>query len=74
MRHLTLPALDFIARFLQHILPQGCAKVRYYGIASNSASPATGLARAPLSKSLPLPTAHLSASPSHPNEYGQATH
>lgn len=32
----TLPAEDFIARFLQHVLPRGCVKVRYYGICSPS--------------------------------------
>lgn len=36
MRRVTLPAEDFIARFLQHVLPRGCVKVRYYGIWSPS--------------------------------------
>lgn len=36
MRRVTLTALEFIGRFLQHVLPQGCAKVRYYGIFSSS--------------------------------------
>jgi hypothetical protein len=27
----TLPALEFIRRFLQHVLPRGFVKVRYYG-------------------------------------------
>ncbi len=36
LRRLTLPAVEFIARFLQHVLPPGCVKVRYYGIWSNS--------------------------------------
>ena len=27
----TIPALDFISRFLQHVLPDGFVKVRYYG-------------------------------------------
>ena len=30
-RLLTLPALQFISRFLQHVLPDGFVKVRYYG-------------------------------------------
>lgn len=30
----TLPAFEFIRRFLQHILPQGFIKVRYYGFLS----------------------------------------
>jgi hypothetical protein len=27
----TLPALEFIRRFLQHVLPKGFVKIRYYG-------------------------------------------
>jgi hypothetical protein len=30
-RTMTLPALKFISRFLQHVLPQGFQKVRYFG-------------------------------------------
>lgn len=36
LRHVTLPAEEFIRRFLQHVLPRSCAKVRYYGIWSGS--------------------------------------
>jgi hypothetical protein len=32
----TLPAEEFIRRFLQHVLPQGFQKVRYYGLFSSS--------------------------------------
>jgi putative transposase/transposase-like zinc-binding protein len=32
--HVTLPATEFIHRFLQHVLPKGATKVRYYGIFS----------------------------------------
>jgi hypothetical protein len=32
MRTSTLPAFTFIGRFLQHILPKGFVKVRYYGL------------------------------------------
>ena len=32
MRHLTLPAEEFIERFLQHVLPKGYVKVRTYGL------------------------------------------
>lgn len=35
-RRLTLPVDVFIARFLQHILPRGFTKVRYYGLLSPS--------------------------------------
>lgn len=46
IRRVTLPALEFIARFLQHVLPRGCAKVRYYGIWSSSRSKQLHRARA----------------------------
>jgi hypothetical protein len=32
LRRLKLTGVEFIRRFLQHTLPRGCAKVRYYGI------------------------------------------
>jgi hypothetical protein len=32
----TLDAVDFLGRFLQHVLPQGFAKVRHYGLFSPS--------------------------------------
>ena len=32
MRTTTLPAFAFIARFVQHVLPKGFVKVRYYGL------------------------------------------
>src|SRR5260370_302727 len=38
LRRVTLPAQKFIHRFLLHVLPRGCAKVRYYGIWSPSCS------------------------------------
>ncbi len=34
MRSCTLPALTFMSRFLQHVLPKGFVKVRYYGLFS----------------------------------------
>jgi len=33
-RRVQLPATEFIHRFLQHVLPNGTTKVRYYGILS----------------------------------------
>jgi hypothetical protein len=33
-RYCTLPAEEFIRRFLQHVLPTGFVKVRYYGLFS----------------------------------------
>ena len=32
MKRCTLPALEFLRRFLQHVLPKGFVKVRYYGL------------------------------------------
>jgi hypothetical protein len=36
MRYVTVSGVEFIRRFLQHVLPRGFAKVRYYGIWSSS--------------------------------------
>ena len=38
--HRTLPVAEFIRRFLQHVLPKGFTKVRYYGLLSPSRRPA----------------------------------
>jgi hypothetical protein len=35
-KRLTLPVNDFIARFLQHVLPRGFTKIRSYGLLSPS--------------------------------------
>jgi hypothetical protein len=32
IRRATLTGIEFLHRFLQHVLPRGCTKVRYYGI------------------------------------------
>ena len=34
-RRCTLPSHEFLARFLQHVLPRGFTKVRYYGLLSS---------------------------------------
>jgi hypothetical protein len=34
IHYCTLPAREFIARFLQHVLPRGFTKVRHYGVYS----------------------------------------
>lgn len=59
MRPVTLPALEFIGRFLQHVLPQGCAKVRHYGICSSSGGRQLDQARTLLKASLPAPPAQI---------------
>jgi hypothetical protein len=44
-QHRTLPAEEFIRRFLQHVLPKGFSKVRYYGILSPHSRPSLGRIR-----------------------------
>jgi hypothetical protein len=36
VRRITLTGIEFLQRFLQHVLPRGCAKVRYYGCAAST--------------------------------------
>ena len=50
IRRVTLPGIQFIARFLQHVLPRGAVKVRYYGIFSPSSKSMLALARQLLSQ------------------------
>ena len=38
-RRLTLPVDTFIARFLEHVLPRGFTKIRYYGLLSPTGRP-----------------------------------
>jgi hypothetical protein len=54
IRHLTLPSHEFLGRFLQHVLPRGCVKVRYYGIWSPSRRPQLDRARDLLSATRPV--------------------
>jgi len=35
IKHETLPALQFIGRMVQHILPKGFQRIRYYGLHGN---------------------------------------
>ena len=44
-RRLTLPVDTFIARFLDHVLPRGFTKIRYYGLLSPTGRPALARAR-----------------------------
>jgi hypothetical protein len=39
LRTCTLPAEEFIRRFLQHVLPKGFVKVRYYGFLASTCRP-----------------------------------
>lgn len=56
-KKMTLPVMEFIRRFLQHVLPSGFVKVRYYGLHHPARRAALTLARAALCvrKNIPLP-------------------
>lgn len=54
MRRVTIPALEFLARVLQHVLPRGCTKVRYDGIWSSARRQHLDQARALLG-GVPIP-------------------
>jgi hypothetical protein len=77
LQRVMLPAVEFIGRFLQHVLPPGCVKVRHYGIWSNSSRRQLEQARALLDAPPPgttnplvplpsLPQSSLAAAPSAP--------
>lgn len=57
LRRVTLPADQFIGRFLLHVLPQGFPKVRHYGLGSSSAGQHRQRARNLLAPLGPPPTA-----------------
>lgn len=64
IRRLTLPVHDFIARFLQHVLPRGFPKIRYYGLLSPSSRPQLQRARHLLESASPRPSSQPNPSPS----------
>lgn len=55
----VLPVMEFIRRFLQHVLPSGFVKVRHYGLHHPSRKSMLSLVRAMLClrKGIPLPSA-----------------
>jgi hypothetical protein len=53
MKRIALPQGDFLARFLQHVLPKGFAKVRHYGLSASACGKRLEQARA----LLPAPSA-----------------
>jgi len=66
LRTCTLPALAFIGRFVQHVLPKGFVKVRYYGLFRVGNRPVLEQIRAELAPlgqtgSSPAPTPTLSS-------------
>ena len=64
LRRETVTGVEFIRRFLQHTLPRGCAKVRYYGICSPSCREQLEQARTLLSTS--TTTKALASAPDSP--------
>jgi len=49
LKRITLSGHDFLSRFLQHVLPRGFTKVRYYGLWSPSSAAKLEEARAQIS-------------------------
>lgn len=56
-RTCTLDALEFIRRFLQHVLPKGFVKVRYYGLFSPGNRRLLETVRQALTDAMPCPAA-----------------
>jgi predicted RNA-binding Zn-ribbon protein involved in translation (DUF1610 family) len=54
-KYCTLPALTFIHRFLQHVLPTGFMKVRYYGLFAPGRRKALPALRQRLGPAMPPP-------------------
>ena len=66
VRRVTLSGVAFLQRFLQHVLPRGCTKVRYYGIWSPTCRRHLDQARALLTVSSPAPTEPAPNTPTPP--------
>lgn len=58
-RVMKLDAMEFIRRFLQHVLPKGFMKVRYYGFMSRSCAIALETVRKIIRSALGLPIASI---------------
>lgn len=68
LKRVRLPVLEFVQRFLQHVLPRGLPKVRHYGLSSSAAGPRHAAALALLqTASLPTPPQPPSAPASQPS-------
>ena len=66
VRRVTLAGGAFLQRFLQHVLPRGCTKVRSYGIWSPTCRRQLDQARALLTALSPVPTELASIAPTPP--------
>ena len=63
-RELTLPSQEFLRRFVQHVLPRGFPRVRYFGfLANRRRARMLPLCRALLHQDPPVETPVLAASP-----------
>jgi len=69
LRNCTLSAQEFIRRFLQHVLPRGFVKVRYYGFLSSGLRPRL----AALHRQLEALSADASPAPMTDDQEGQDT-
>jgi len=54
-RTITLDVMEFIRRFLQHILPNGFYKIRYFGILSPACLPLMDVCRSLISNEVYFP-------------------
>ena len=61
LKHCTLSVESFIQRFLQHVLPKGFVKIRYFGFFASNRRMALSIARKLLTKDSALPDAPLQA-------------
>ncbi len=68
LRHVDLPAPEFIGRFLQHVLPKGFVKVRSYGLWSASQQERLAQIQQQLTVELPQPGRCLSQPPARASD------
>ena len=68
IRHITLSGIEFLHRFLQHVLPRGTTKVRYYGIFSPSCKSQLERARLLLTPDSDSPSVSLPPAPDPENK------
>jgi hypothetical protein len=69
-RTMALPGVEFLRRFLQHVLPRGFTRLRHYGFLANRAR-ATRLAECRLRLAAPMPEApSTSITPCTPRDEG----
>lgn len=72
--HATLSGVEFLQRFLQHVLPRGCTKVRYYGIFSPHCRGHLDQARGHIPTSLPPAPPHVPSNRSADSPVSRCPH